>query len=170
MGNIRAEMRELVDQFLANVAEVAREAARQTLMARLRGEAASIVSSGALQPSAEGPPVTGKPRAGASDAACDSVRRADWRKGEKRPVGELIRLRARLRAFIAENPGLRAEEIYAALGLTRREIALPLRKLVADGEVRAEGEKRATRYHPSSADVRCAPAAPPPAPVVRRRR
>ena len=54
--------------------------------------------------------------------------------------------RYRIYRAIAERPGLRAEEINAALGTKTAQIAQLLRKLVADQVVRTEGARRGTRY------------------------
>lgn len=168
-------MSALVAKFMNDVTAIARDAARAELMARLRGEpaAAPTVSHASAPPArtvaAERPRV---PMAAPMTTAAppSAAARAVRPKGEKRPAHELGQIRARLRSFIAERPGLRSEQIYAAMGLTQRDIMLPLRKLVAEGEVRSEGEKRSTKYYPagSSAAERSSPA--PKAAVVRRRR
>jgi Fic family protein len=49
-------------------------------------------------------------------------------------------------AFVEKHPGLRVEQISKALGTETRELTLPIRKLVASGALRSQGQKRATRY------------------------
>ena len=44
--------------------------------------------------------------------------------------------------------GLRIEEINRELGTTTKDLALPIRKLVADGMLAAKGQRRATKYFP----------------------
>lgn len=66
--------------------------------------------------------------------------------GGKRTRAELDATRARARAFIAANPGLRIEQINARLGTTTGELALPLRQLIREGAIRTEGTRRATTY------------------------
>lgn len=67
-------------------------------------------------------------------------------KGEKRPPNELKALADKFVAFVAKNPGLRIEQINAQLGTTTKDLALPIRKLVAEGVIRGKGEKRSTAY------------------------
>lgn len=67
-------------------------------------------------------------------------------KGEKRPPDELKALSDKFVAFVAKNPGLRIEQINAQLGTTTKDLALPIRKLIAEGVIRGKGEKRATAY------------------------
>jgi len=43
------------------------------------------------------------------------------------------------------------EQIKLALGASTKDLALPMRKLVASGAVRSEGAKRATTYFPGKA-------------------
>ena len=51
---------------------------------------------------------------------------------------------------MASSPGLRIEQINKAMGTNTTELALPLRKLVADGALKTEGQRRATKYFPGS--------------------
>jgi hypothetical protein len=67
-------------------------------------------------------------------------------KGEKRPPDELKALSDKFVAFVTKNPGLRIEQINAQLGTSTKELALPIRKLIADGAIRGKGEKRSTTY------------------------
>jgi hypothetical protein len=41
------------------------------------------------------------------------------------------------------------EHIARELNLATPELALPVRKLLADGKLRVEGQKRATEYYPA---------------------
>ena len=67
-------------------------------------------------------------------------------KGDKRPPDELKALADKFVAFVSKNPGLRIEQVNAQLGTTTKDLALPIRKLIAEGVVKAKGTKRATQY------------------------
>ena len=66
----------------------------------------------------------------------------------KRSDQEIEALGKRFTEFVAKNPGLRIEQINAKLGTTTAQMALPIRKAVAAGQLRTTGEMRATEYHP----------------------
>jgi len=66
---------------------------------------------------------------------------------DKRTAAELDALAQRFTACVQEHPGLRVEQINHALGTSTRDLALPIRKLVASGAIRVEGRKRATTYY-----------------------
>jgi hypothetical protein len=65
----------------------------------------------------------------------------------KRSPSDLKAQSERLVSFIERNPGLRVEQINRALGTETRELALPIRRLVAIGALRVQGRKRSTRYY-----------------------
>ena len=52
----------------------------------------------------------------------------------------------RLLTFVSKHPGLRIEQINKQLGTTTKDLALPIRKLIADGAIKTKGEKRSTTY------------------------
>ena len=54
----------------------------------------------------------------------------------------------RLRDRILAHPGQGAEHIGPALGLTTRQLALPITKLLASKHITRKGVRRATRYFP----------------------
>jgi hypothetical protein len=64
----------------------------------------------------------------------------------RRAPREIEALRDRLLAAIAQQPGLRTEDLNAALGTRTSQIGQPLRRLVAQHLVRTEGARRGTRY------------------------
>jgi len=68
------------------------------------------------------------------------------RSAPKRTASDLQRLGTIFTAFVAAHPGLRIEQINERLGLTTQDLALPIRKLLAEGKIDAKGKKRATRY------------------------
>ncbi|HEY1546689.1 MAG TPA: hypothetical protein VGG28_02660 [Kofleriaceae bacterium] len=82
---------------------------------------------------------------GPSPAASRAPRLARG-KGEKRNSATLGALSDKFTDFVAKNPGLRIEEINKKLGTTTKDLALPIRKLVAEGTLKTHGEKRATTY------------------------
>jgi hypothetical protein len=94
-------------------------------------------------------------RRGGAVVVGDLVGRASRRpKGAKRPQLEIEKTKARVQDFIKSHPGLRIEQINKELGTQTRDLALPLRKLISDGAVRTEGEKRSTQYFPGDGKSR----------------
>ena len=69
-------------------------------------------------------------------------------KAGKRTSEEIEVLSGRLYDFIKANPGQRTEQIGTAMGLSTRELVLPMRKLIRDGQLKTKGQKRATTYFP----------------------
>lgn len=67
----------------------------------------------------------------------------------RRDNDSIEKAKLRLVEYIRKNPGVRVEQIKKELGVSTKELALPLRKLVSEGVLRTEGLKRATSYHPA---------------------
>ena len=134
MSDFNDQISKLVNDFVAQVSALARQAAMDTLHSAL---------SGALP--AGGGARRGRPPGSGAIAALGSGRRP---KGAKRPADEIEATKERLYSFIKDNPGQRVEQINKALGTTTKDLTLPLKKLIADKAVRTEGEKRATAYYP----------------------
>lgn len=68
------------------------------------------------------------------------------RHGAKRPPEDLKRISDQFLAFVTKKPGLRIEQINKELGTTTKDLALPIRKLLAEGAIRSKGKKRSTVY------------------------
>ena len=107
-----------IDEFVADITELARHHAVQTLAAAI----------GVSEPGA---------RSGGNGGR------------KKRSPGELERLQDRLAEHIKANPGEKMQDIAARFDVAPRDLTLPMKKLIADGEVRTEGQRRATRYFPA---------------------
>jgi hypothetical protein len=76
-------------------------------------------------------------------------RKAAPKKGGKRTPEQLAATVTRVQQHVQANPGQTVEQIGKTLGLATKALALPLRKLLAGGEVRKTGVKRRTRYFPA---------------------
>jgi predicted transcriptional regulator len=69
-------------------------------------------------------------------------------RGAKRTAEEMHELCEKVASFVKTHPGLRIELINKELGTATKELALPIRKLLADSVITSKGEKRATTYFP----------------------
>ena len=117
MTDFQTEMNRVVSGFVAQITELARRAAIDTLESAL-----------------------GK-RGGAT-----ALSRGGRRKGAKRSGDELDKLGDNFHAFVVKHPGLRIEQINKELGTTTKDLALPIRKMIADGSLKTKGSKRSTTY------------------------
>lgn len=132
MAPFQDQISKLVNDFVAQVSALAREAAMEALEGALSG---SPSSNGGGRRSAGAPTVQITPRL--------------LPKGAKRPANQIEAVKAHLLDFIKSNPGQRVEQINKAIGTKTKELALPLKKLLAEGAIKSEGERRATAYYPN---------------------
>src|SRR6185503_8915330 len=116
------EIQALVDNFVADLSELAKRIAIEQLKAAF-GVGAKL--AGTKLGSVKLPPIT---------MSAPKPSRANGAR------------RGKLLSAIADQPGRRAEDISASLGAKTAEIAQPLRRLVAERLVRTEGARRGTRY------------------------
>jgi len=134
MSDFQNDMNHAVQGFVAQITELARRAAIDTLESAFGGKAGR--AGGAPAVAAMAPPGVarvGRPRGG---------------RGAKRTPADLEALSEKFAAFVKANPGLRIEQINKELGTTTKDLALPIRKLVADKVISAKGQKRSTTYFP----------------------
>ncbi len=129
MSDLQTEMNRVVQGFVAQITELARRAAVDTLQSALGGGGSVAVA---------------RCRRGRSPAR--PRREAHGRRA--RPARRRIRRRS-----CAKNPGLRIEQINKQLGTSTKDLALPIRKLIADGAVKTKGKKRSTTYFPGEASA-----------------
>lgn len=71
--------------------------------------------------------------------------------GGRRSAAEIEKTIARVKDFVSAHPGSRMEHIGAGLGLATKILTGPVAKLLAAGDIRREGERRATKYFPGGA-------------------
>ena len=118
MSDFQSEMNRAVSNFVAQVTELARDAARDMIDQALGG----------------------KRKLGLAQAFAGFGRRV------KRSSDDIDSLADSVHAFLVKKPGLRIEQINKQLGTTTKALALPIRKLVADGAIKTKGQKRSTTY------------------------
>jgi hypothetical protein len=116
MTNFQNEMDRVVSAFVAQVTDLARRAAVDLLESSLGG------------------------------TSLTRVRRRAARGVGKRAAADIDRLRDQFVTFVTKNPGLRIEQVNAQLGTTTKDLALPVRKLIADGVIKTKGTRRSTAY------------------------
>jgi hypothetical protein len=120
MSDFQSEMNRVVAGFVSQITELARRAAIDNLERAL-----------------------GKRGIGRPDAG---LGRGRGRGGAKRSAAQLDKLGEAFYNFVSKHPGLRIEQINKQLGTTTKDLALPIRKMIADGELKTKGEKRSTQY------------------------
>jgi hypothetical protein len=137
MSDFQNEMNRVVQGFVAQIAELARRAAIDTLESAFGGRAGRGGGGGA-------------PAAVAATAAASfgRVGRPRGGRGAKRTAADLDALSDKFASFVKANPGLRIEQINKQLGTTTKDLALPIRKLISEGVINAKGQKRSTTYFP----------------------
>jgi hypothetical protein len=136
MSDFQTEMNRTVQGFVAQITELARRAAIDTLESAFGGRLPVGRAPAIALPALD--------LAGASLAR--GVGRPRGGRGAKRTAADLEALSERFAAFVKANPGLRIEQINKQLGTTTKDLALPIRKLLADGTLSAKGQKRSTTY------------------------
>jgi hypothetical protein len=120
MDNLQHQVNARVEAFVAEITELARAAAYQALSAGL-----------------DTPIASGR-------GATVAIR---GRRSGKRTAEEITQMAEAFLAHVTANPGQRMEHIAKELGLATPDLTLPVRKLLADGKLRVEGQKRATQYY-----------------------
>jgi len=67
-------------------------------------------------------------------------------RGNKRSPEDLEHLSEAFVTYVAKHPGMRIEQINKEIGTTTKDLALPIRKLLAEKRIKAKGQKRSTTY------------------------
>lgn len=173
---ISVEIRQRLEAFTLELAELYRKAFVSSVQQLIGGSAPAAAPRAPAAPKKRGPrgkraaaPAAAKPAAAAAKPAAAVAKPAAVAakpaavaakpaaapakgkgrgKGHRRSAVEISAMADKVAKHVAANPGLRAEQIKAALGIKSNEWALPIGNLVADGRVKPRGERRATKYFP----------------------
>lgn len=130
MTDLDRAIRQRVEDFVQEMTELVRQAALESVSAALGTPGAAAGPRGSLR---------GK---GAKRAAAGFVAK----RGGKRTARELEQQGAALVTMIRQTPGIRADQLAKAMGVMTRDLALPIKKLLADKAITKKGQKRATAY------------------------
>src|SRR5687767_1944251 len=117
MSDFQTEMNRVVADFVVQITELARAAARDMIDEAL----------------------------GKGSRGFGGLGRVRGRRGAKRTSDELDKLADNFHTFVTKHPGLRIEQINKQLGTTTKDLALPIRKLIDEGALKTKGEKRSTQ-------------------------
>src|SRR5678815_4142994 len=134
MSDFQNDMNHAVESFVAQITELARRAAMNTLESAFGGRAGRAGGARAALASAM--------------TAAARVGRLRGGRGAKRTAEDIEALSSKFASFVKANPGLRIEQINKELKTTTKDLALPIRKLIAEGMISAKGNKRSTAYFP----------------------
>ncbi len=132
MTDTNQQLRSRIEGFVSEIAELVRQATLESVYATL----------GAVETRTRGSS-RGAPR-GRSAASFPAA--VAGRRGGKRSSDEIEAMSGEILNHVRENPGQGVEQISSALGISSKELTLPIRKLVGQGDLRTEGQKRATKY------------------------
>ncbi|MCC6407007.1 MAG: hypothetical protein IT453_07565 [Planctomycetes bacterium] len=146
MTDIHAALRSKIDAFLIEIQSLTRLAALDAVKAALSGGGSSSIPTRASRPVARR--VAPVARAAAPKAA--SGKRA------KRTTEDVAVLGAKILDFVKTNAGCSVEQIRAGLGLSKKEVALPILRLKSEKRLKTTGQKRGTRYFAGGASPKVA--------------
>ncbi|MBX7193050.1 MAG: DNA-binding protein [Sandaracinaceae bacterium] len=85
----------------------------------------------------------------AAKAAKPAAKPVAKKKGAKRDPAALAKLVDTVKGHIGQHPGEGVEVIAKHLGVSSKELALPISKLLESKAITKKGEKRATKYFPA---------------------
>ncbi|HEX7837878.1 MAG TPA: hypothetical protein VF469_10475 [Kofleriaceae bacterium] len=128
-----------MQSFVAQITQLAHRAAIDTLESAFTGRIGGGGGGGGARNG-------GRAVALAMPAVGGGRGRARGGRGAKRSPEDLEALSQKFATFVKANPGLRIEQINKELGTTTKDLALPIRKLIAEGMITAKGKKRSTTY------------------------
>ena len=139
MSRFQKQINDIVVRFVADVTSLAQFAAVDALQQGFggRGSAGPVATRG-----------PGRPR---NNPAVAPRARARAGGGGRRSPSDLEGMSEKIVSYVTKNPGQRIETINKAIGISTKDAALPIRKLVKDGVLKKKGNRRATAYFPGKA-------------------
>jgi hypothetical protein len=129
--DINRQIEQRIQAFAQELNQLVRQAALEAVQDALGGQRTARPTFTAARPAASAP----RGRRGA---------------GGRRSPGQMEQMMASVRDYVAANPGTRMEKLSAAVGASTAELRLPVLKLLEEGAIRKQGEKRATEYFPGN--------------------
>lgn len=122
------QIRTCIDSFVEELSSLVRQAAVESVQEALGAGAAPRTRR----------KVTRKKKA---------TRAATARKGGRRSSESVAATAEAIVAHVRSNPGQNVGEIGDALGLSSKDLKLPIQKLIEEKKLKTTGQRRGTRYH-----------------------
>lgn len=124
------DIRTLVNDFTTQLEQMIRRTALEQVQAALVGDLTGLARGGR----------------GRSLKAPGSAPLRRAAKGGKRDAGSLDQMGEALLAHVKSNPGMRGEQIAAALKTDVGTMRLPMKKLIAAKKIKTKGNRRGMTY------------------------
>lgn len=130
--NIDSELRARVESFVADLSEIIRRSALESVREALGAEGAA--------------PVRAARRVARTAKAAGAPRKSARGGRVRRSSADLERLSADFLSYVKAHSGERLEQIGIGMGVPTKELKRPVQLLLEAGQVRTEGQRRGTRY------------------------
>jgi hypothetical protein len=140
-NDAQSEITRLIEDFTSQLTALVRRSTLEDVLATLQnGAMGGVVRRGPGRPKGSGrgpgrPPNAGRPAGG------KRIRRSN--EGLEQMSTDLL-------THVKSNPGMRGDQIASALGTDVGTMRLPMKKLIAEGQVRTEGQRRGMMYFPGT--------------------
>ncbi|MBN8609128.1 MAG: DNA-binding protein [Deltaproteobacteria bacterium] len=138
--NITPEIERRIASFVADLDGLVRTAALEAVRAALGGKAP--VAKAPAAATTKAPKAAPAVKSASTKASAPKAQR----KGGKRDPQDLAKLVDAVAAHIAKNSGQGVETIAKYLGVSTKELALPIIKLLDAKKITRKGQRRGTRY------------------------
>lgn len=146
VNNFSIEVARVTGEFISQISKLARGAAVDMVNSAMSSVGAPGISSSGSVARSSSSAVERPPTLISVGLRSARMGRPVGIRGVKRSADDLGRTSESFLSFVASNPGLRIEQINKQLGSSTKDLALPIRKLIASGDVVTKGEKRSTTY------------------------
>jgi hypothetical protein len=130
MSETDQQIRDRIEEFVNQLSALVRQTALESVQDALGGGGGGGARRGR----------------GRAPAAGRAAGRAARRKGEKRSADQITETTKAVLGYVRKHPGQGVEAIAKGLGTDTKELTLPIRKLVAEKQIKTKGQKRATKY------------------------
>lgn len=134
----------IVQEFIAKISEALAEEGSAAIRAALAGGGDSPTPFAVKRGPGRPPGAKPGPKPEAAPKAAPAAR--SRAKGAKRTAEELEAQSRAFLAYVKKNPGQRVEQISKAIGVSTKDLALPVQKLLEDRSISKKGQRRATTY------------------------
>ena len=148
MSSANDQIRTRLNAFVTELSDLIRQATLQDMAEALRSAeghsparrtGASVAIAGAREERKVAVRKSGAPAKAATVASPAA---------QPRVPESLAQIMARVQSHIKANPGQGVVPMATSLGISNKDLRLPIRKLVEENKVRSTGKTRGTRYFP----------------------